>query len=276
MSLPHKKSACGHHEGETILDKPTGRRAGRADSKSAEGNGEEATGRRRERGSTAVYEDMREDILSLKIKPGTALDEVALAERFGLSRTPIREALLMLQREDLVTFLPSRSAIVTPHTMSNAHEYMDTLMLLSRAIMRLAAEMRTEASMGEIRDCRQAYAEAVTEADVDGIDAADLAFHRAISVASGNEFLGKFYRLSLDYGRRMHRLHYYPIFGAAERETCLAEHAAMVEALEQGDADRAEALAGQHVLSELRIVQRSLEPKVGLKFALGDGWRNGR
>ncbi len=255
------------------MDKPTGRRGRRAGAKKQAGNGEEATGRRRERGSTAVYEDMREDILSLKIRPGSALDEVALAERYGLSRTPIREALLMLQREDLVTFLPSRSAIVTPHTMSNAHEYMDTLMLLSRAIVRLAAEMRTDASLGEIRKSQEGYAEAVAGSDIDAIDAADLAFHRAISVASGNEFLGKFYRLSLDYGRRMHRLHFYPIFGAAERETCLAEHASIVDAIERGEAEEAEALMGKHVLSELRVVQRSLEPKVGLKFALDNNWK---
>lgn len=270
MRISLRATGAGTNE-EAILDKPTGRRGRHAGGKSRDGNGEEANGRRRERGSTAVYEDMREEILSLKIRPGTALDEVALAQRYGLSRTPIREALLMLQREDLVTFLPSRSAIVTPHTMSNAHEYMDTLMLLSRAIMRLAAEMRTEVSLVEIRARAQAYEDALKGTGIDAIDAADLAFHRSISVASGNEFLGKFYRLTLDYGRRMHRLHYYPIFGTAERDTCIAEHAAMIEALEQADAEGAEALAGQHVLSELRVVQRSLEPKVGLKFAFGSG-----
>lgn len=223
----------------------------------------------------AVYEAMREDILTLKIKPGSALDEVALAARYGLSRTPIREALLMLQREDLVTFLPSRSAIVTPHTMSNAHEYMDTLMLLSRAIARLAGEVRTSETLARIRECQEAYVEVSIGTDVDAIVAADLAFHRAISIASGNEFLGKFYDLSLDYGRRMHILHYYPLFGRAERDLCVAEHAAIVEALELGDAERAEVLVGEHVMSELRVVQRSLEPKVGTKFALGDGWRMG-
>lgn len=248
-------------------------RAGKADDAAEAGDEPEGAGRRRGRGSTAVFEDMREDILTLRMAPGTALDEVALAQRFGLSRTPIREALLMLSREDLVTFLPSRSAIVTPHTMSNAHEYMDSLMLLSRAIMRLAAEMRTPAAMREIRDSRDAYVGAVAGEDVDAMVTADLAFHRAISVASGNEFLGKFYRLSLDYGRRMHLLHYYPLFGAAERDACIAEHADMVEALQQGDADRSEALAGAHVLSELKVVQRSLEPKLGAKFALGGGWR---
>jgi DNA-binding GntR family transcriptional regulator len=232
-----------------------------------------APGKRRGRGSTAVYEDLREDILSLRIAPGSALDEVALAERFGLSRTPIREALLMLSREDMVTFLPGRSAIVTPHTMSNAHEYMDTLMLLSRAIARLAAEARTEASLREINAQRINYEAVAGSGDVHAINAADLAFHEAVSLASGNEFLGKFYRLSLDYGRRMHMLHYYPIFGAAEIADCIRAHAALAEAIEAGDGDRSETIAGEHVLSELRVVQRSLEPKIGTRFPLGSGWR---
>ena len=106
-----------------------------------EGNAE--TGKRRGRGSTAVYDDLREDIMSLQIAPGSALDEVALAERFGLSRTPIREALVMLSTEQLVSFLPSRSAIVAQHTMENTPEYLDALVLHARAVSRLAAQERT-------------------------------------------------------------------------------------------------------------------------------------
>ncbi len=232
-----------------------------------------APGRRRGRGSTAVYEDLREDILSLRIGQGTAIDEVALAERFGMSRTPIREALLMLAGEDLVTFLPGRSAIVAPHTMSNAHEYMDTLMLLSRATARLAAEARRPARIEDIRVQQKLYEDATGSSDVLKIAQADLAFHRAISFASGNEFLGKFYRLSLDYGRRMHLLHYYPIFSPEDAALCVAAHAELADAIERGDEDGAERIAGEHVLAELRVVQRSLEPKVGTRFALGAGWR---
>jgi DNA-binding GntR family transcriptional regulator len=226
---------------------------------------------KRGRGSTAVYEELREDILSLRMAQGSALDEVALAARFGLSRTPIREALLMLQREDLVTFLPGRSAIVTPHTMSNAHEYMDTLMLLSRAIIRLAAEMRTPEAVERIRARHADYAAAAAGREVDAIVAADLAFHHAISAASGNTFLGNFYRLALDYGRRMHLLHYYPLFDTDEAARCVDQHAAMLAAIEAGDPGRSEELASDHVMSELRVVQRSLEPKVGIKFSLGNG-----
>ncbi|MFM2280593.1 MAG: hypothetical protein RLZZ444_2824 [Pseudomonadota bacterium] len=234
---------------------------------------EAGAGKRRGRGSTAVYEDLREDILSLRIEQGSALDEVALAERFGLSRTPVREALLMLAGEDLVTFLPGRSAIVTPHTMSNSHEYMDTLMLLSRAIARLAAETRNTESLAEIERQRLAYETAAATGDITAINVADLAFHRAVSFASGNAFLGKFYRLSLDYGRRMHLLHYYPIFGEAEKQDCLSQHAALTAAIAAGDGDRAEELAGEHVMAELRVVQRSLEPKVGTRFALAPSAR---
>ena len=235
--------------------------------------GEVQTPRKPGRGFAAVYEELREDILSLRIAPSTPIDEVALARRFGLSRTPIREALLMLSREDIVTFLPSRSAIVTPHSMANAREYMDTLVLLSRAIMRLAAEVRPPEAISEIRSRQDAYVAAAAGGEAREIVAADLAFHRSISRASGNEFLGNFYRLTLDYGRRMNLIYYYPLFGPEERDGSMADHGEMVAAIESGDGDRCELLASEHVMAELRVIQRSLEPKVGSRFSLDQAIR---
>lgn len=223
---------------------------------------------RRTRGFAAVYEEMREDILSLRIAPGTAIDETALAARFGLSRTPVREALLMLSREDLVKFLPSRSAMVAPHSMDNAHEYLDTLALLSRAVARLAAEARRPADIERIRARQADYERATAGTGVDAIVAADLAFHRSVSDASGNGFLANFYSLTLDYGRRMMLLHYYPRFGAQDRDACIADHRAMAEAIAAGDGAACEALASRHVMSELRVIQRAFEPDVGLRFSL--------
>lgn len=229
-------------------------------------------GTRRKRGFAAVYAEMREDILALRIAPGSAIDEVALAGRFGLSRTPVREALLMLSREGLVQFLPGRSAIVAPHSMGNAHEYLDTLMLLSRAATRLAAEVRRPADIALI-EARAADYEAALDAapgldDIDAVVAADLAFHRAIAVASGNGFLANFYSLTLDYGRRMLLLHYYPHFTAAEGAARIADHRAMAAAIAAGDGAAAEAAASRHVMAELCIIQRGFEPDAGLRFAL--------
>lgn len=241
------------------------------------GNGDAATrgtapatgmARRRERGFAAVYEEMREDILTLRIEPGSAIDEVGLAARFGLSRTPVREALLMLSREALVQFLPSRSAIVAPHSMGNAHEYFDTLALLSRAVTRLAAEVRGEGDIARIAAARADYEAAVAGSEIDAVVAADLAFHRAIAEASGNGFLANFYSLTLDYGRRMLLLYYYPHFDAAERAARIADHRAMADAIAAGDGPAAEAAASRHVMAELRIIQRGFEPDAGLRFSL--------
>jgi len=243
------------------------------DAAKASSFGDEQAQRKPARGFAAVYEELREDILSLRIAPSTPIDEVALARRFGLSRTPIREALLMLSREDIVTFLPSRSAIVTPHSMANAREYMDTLVLLSRAIMRLAAEVRPPDAMAGIRAREAAFAIAAAGGETGEIIGADLAFHRAISLAGGNEFLGNFYRLTLDYGRRMNLIYYYPLFGPEERDRSIADHGEMVAAIESGDGDRCELLASRHVMAELRVIQRSLEPKVGSRFSLDQAIR---
>jgi DNA-binding GntR family transcriptional regulator len=237
----------------------------------ASDGGAEAGGRR-SRGSTAVYDDLREDILSLKIAPGSALDEVSLAKRFGLSRTPIREALIMLSTEQLVTYLPSRSAIVAPHTMENTPEYLDTLVLHARAVSRLAAQERTKAALEAIRLRQRFYEKAVSvPSDVSAIVAADLAFHNSIADASRNQFLSNFYSLSLDYGRRMLLLHYYPRFGPTEAEETKVEHDAVVEAIASADGGRAEQLATGHIHSLVKVIQRSLEPKLSPNSALSLG-----
>jgi DNA-binding GntR family transcriptional regulator len=229
------------------------------------------TGKRR-RGFVGVYQELREDILSLQIAPGSALDEMSIARRFGLSRTPIREALVMLSTEQLVTFLPSRSAIVASHMMENAPEYLDALVLHARAISRLAAQERSEAALETIRLRQREYDEATSDvSDIPSVVASDLAFHRAIADAGRNQFLCNFYSLSLDYGRRMLLLHYYPRFGHAEVAKTTAEHHALVEAIAAHDGERAEACAAQHVLSVVSVIQRSLEPRLSPSSSLGLG-----
>lgn len=216
---------------------------------------------RRPRGSTAVYDELREDILSLQIEPGAPLDEVALAKRFGVSRTPIREALIMLSSELLVRFLPSRSAIVAPHTMANTSEYLDALILHARPVARLAALKRSDRSLSDLRERQKQYEAAAGDlADIDRIVAADLAFHNAIAEAGGNEFFRHFFALTLDYGRRMMLLNYYTRFDAAEAERTRREHALLVDAIAAGDEERADDRAVKHIRSFIKVIQKSLEP----------------
>ena len=77
------------------------------------------------------------------LKPGQLLDETSLAERFGLSRSPVREALIRLAGEDLVVILPNRSTIVAPIEIASFPKYVEALDIAQRMNARLAATLRT-------------------------------------------------------------------------------------------------------------------------------------
>src|SRR5262245_43939089 len=94
---------------------------------------------RRVRGSgvQTVYEALRQAIVDVELEPGAPLDEVTLAERFGMSRTPVREALVRLAAEGLVSQLPNRNTIVAPIDFGQLPVYFEALALMYRLTTRL-------------------------------------------------------------------------------------------------------------------------------------------
>jgi DNA-binding GntR family transcriptional regulator len=88
----------------------------------------------RVRGSSRknVYETLRNEILTLALPPGQLLDETTLAERFGMSRSPIREALIRLAGDELVVTLPNRSTIVAPIEVATFPKYVEALDIAQR------------------------------------------------------------------------------------------------------------------------------------------------
>src|SRR5688500_10903535 len=91
-----------------------------------------------------VYETLRSEILTLALAPSQMLDETTLAERFGMSRSPIREALIRLAGENLVVTLPNRSTIVAPIEIAGFPKYVEALDIAQRMNARLAAALRSE------------------------------------------------------------------------------------------------------------------------------------
>src|SRR3989338_8380751 len=92
--------------------------------------------RKRGSGVRLAYEVLRDEILDLTLPPGSPVDEVALAERFAMSRTPIREALVRLEGEGLVTTLPNRSTVVANIDFPNLNAFFDALTLMYRVTSR--------------------------------------------------------------------------------------------------------------------------------------------
>lgn len=225
-------------------------------------------GQKSKRGSVRVYEELREDILWTRLDPGSVVDEVALAKRFGVSRTPVREALVMLASEDLLVFLPSRTSIVAPHMLDNFSDYLDNHLILARTVARQAAMFRGDEDLARIRAVALEYEDALTTNDVYRIFGADLTLHREISRSGHNRFTRKFHDLSLDYGRRAHVLHYFPKFGEAERQSSRQEHADLIAGIEAGDPDRCDAVISRHLQSEMDVIKRTLEPKTGFDMKI--------
>lgn len=210
--------------------------------------------RTRGQGVQRVYERLRQSILDLSLPPGSPLDETRLSEEFNLSRTPIREAMVRLTAEGLLMTLPNRNTIVAPIDFINLPVYFEALALMYRVTTRSAAVHRRPDHMIRIRALEAAYADAVSRHDALAMIFTNREFHVAVAEAGGNVYFTQLFARLLDEGRRVLRL-YYQSFDDDLPKQYVDEHADMVQAIEQGDADRADRLAAAHAAQIVRQIQ---------------------
>lgn len=228
------------------------------------------TGALRVRGSgvQTVYDALRREIVELSLEPGAGLDEVTLAQRFKMSRTPVREALVRLANDGLVTQLPNRNTIVAPIDFGNLPVYFEALTLMYRVTTRLAATGRTSASLAAMRRYQAAYSRAVAEEDVPGMIGHNRDFHVAIAEAGGNPYFTTLFTRLLDEGRRLLRLYYYKSFDNHLPDKYVDEHDAIVSAIEAGDAELCEKLAHEHANQIVAQIQAYISQDRTKRLAL--------
>lgn len=192
-----------------------------------------------------LREALEDDIVSGRLRPGQRLDEAGLAERFAVSRTPIREALIQLSASGLVEIRPRRGAFVVllgPRALLESFELMAEI---EAACARLAAQRMGPADMAAIRAAHEACRGAVAAGDEAAYYPANAVFHGAIYAATGNRVLmgealrlqralQPYRRLQLKVPRRM--------------EASFAEHEGIVEALAAGDGVGAAERVRAHVV----------------------------
>lgn len=196
-------------------------------------------------GAIHVFERLRDEILSLELKPGQLIDEASLAARFEVSRSPVREALVRLAAEGLVETVPNKGTIITPLNIEEFPKYIDALDLIQRAVMRLAARHRTDADLVAIRAAQKEFRKRVVANDALGMIAQNVVFHLAIANAGRNRFFTETYRRLLGEGRRNLRLYYRSYGDTLPEELCHA-HDAQVDAIAAQDEDLAERLGHEH------------------------------
>lgn len=211
--------------------------------------------RKRGSGVRLVYESLRDEILDLSLAPGSPIDEVQLAERFSMSRTPIREALVRLAGEGLVETLPNRSTMVSNIDFLNLHTFFDAITLMYRVTTRLAAQNHVAADLDIIRAHQAEFAAAVDAQDALAMISTNRAFHAAIAEAGRNPYYTSLFLRLLDEGRRLLRLYYQSFEDQLPREF-VDEHEAMIVAIAKRDLDTADRLARAHADQIVHQIQQ--------------------
>jgi DNA-binding GntR family transcriptional regulator len=197
-----------------------------------------------QRSSEGVARLLRKAILDGRLQPGQPLRERALAEELGISRTPIREALFILQGEGLVGLTPNRGATVRTITATDIAEIYALRAVLESHAAATAAEHVTDADLARLEE---AYArlERIGDHGIAHEQAdADLQFHAAIAHAAGNQLLktmiGQVHAFTVTYRSQ------YP-YSLEQMRRANVQHRAIIDALRGHDAPRAEALMREHV-----------------------------
>jgi DNA-binding GntR family transcriptional regulator len=229
------------------------------------------TGARGE-GAIRVYTKLREDILSMELAPGELLDDVRIGKQFNLSRSPVREALIRLSAEGLVKTLPNKSTLVAPLNIAEFSQFIDALDLMQRATTRLAAKLRTEDDIKDIKDQQAKFEDAVANRDALGMIEANRNFHIAIAIAGKNSYFTRFCERIMDEGRRMLRI-YFRSFGDTLPEELAGEHYQLIKAIEDGEEDLAERLAHEHAVqvSDRFLASLGVRHTSGMVLNAGDG-----
>jgi DNA-binding GntR family transcriptional regulator len=223
--------------------------------------------RKRGSGVKLVYDLLRDEILDLKLAPGSPVDEVQLAARFGMSRTPIREALVRLAGEGLIETLPNRSTMVSNIDFLGMPAYFDALVLMYRVTTRLAAQHHTAQDLQVIRSRQMEFTAAVGAQDALAMIATNVEFHSAIAAAGRNAYYAVFFERLLGEGRRMLRL-YYQSYEDRLPPRFVEEHEEIIAAIEARDvslADRLGKAHGEQIVEQIgRLLTRNDRSDVDL------------
>src|ERR1700760_3626047 len=202
-----------------------------------------------------VYRRVREAIVEGQIAPGTVMSQAALADELGVSRTPLREALRMLQSEGLVDAQANRRVTVTPISASDLEELVVMRVALETEAVRLSVN-RLEPEEIAARESRLAEMAHFAEAkDYARWEAPHVAFHRGLTAPAGPRINALLGQLS-DHAERYRRVH----INRSGRAWQTVGHREILDACKQGDRTLTAALMADHLSRTAFDVMELLEP----------------
>jgi DNA-binding GntR family transcriptional regulator len=191
-----------------------------------------------------VYSHVKQGVLERRYEGGTLLTEGELAEEVGVSRTPVREALLRLEVEGLIRLYPKKGALVLPVSAQEIADVVETRQLVETHAARKAVPA-PPALLARLEELLARQKEQVAAGDLDGAAVTDRCFHAEIVRNGGNEILSRLYDQLRD---RQLRMGVAVMHARPDRITkTLDEHEQILRALRAGDAETVVGLVHGHV-----------------------------
>ena len=200
-----------------------------------------------------AYAQIEEQIVTLQLPPGTVLSELVLADRLGIGRTPIREALHRLSRDGLVNILPRRGVLVSEIDLRSQLRLLEVRRELERLMARGAAERATEEERAQFAEIAKGMQRASDKEDDISFMRLDQQMNSLISLSARNEFASRSMGLMHGLSRRFWYQHYKE---AADLPLCARLHAAVAGAIADRDPDRA-AAASDRLIEYIESFARS-------------------
>ena len=206
-----------------------------------------------------VYEELKMQILTGTIVPGTRMMEVELANQIGVSRTPVREAIRKLEKEGLVVIEPRKGAYASQISTKDMVEILEVRQNMEGLAAFFAASRMQPDQLSELKEVAGLYNTAVADGNMEDMIKYDTRFHRIIVESCNNKILVQMIEQLQELVLRF-RYIYYDDFRRAEKMP--EEHRMILEAIEKGDADSARQAADVHIdrLKEM-VIQDDLQPK---------------
>jgi len=196
--------------------------------------------------ASVLVEALEEAILDGTLIAGERLNADVLAEHYGISRVPVREALRALDAHGWVVMRPRLGYYVRPKSEEELQDLFETRLVLEPAAAALAAERRSTEQMQQLRAIVARAKGEVGIPDGTALARSNQDFHRLLALATGNSVL---ISMLEPLGKRVR---FYTVTADSRRTTSVEEHALLVDAIGHRDDDRAAALARDHVLNTRR------------------------
>lgn len=194
------------------------------------------------------YQDLKRQILTLKLAPGASLDEVSLSKEYDISRTPLREIFQRLAGEGYIEIINNRGAMVSSMDYKTVRNFFLTAPMIYASIGRLATENASREQLSELQEAQDKFRGAVSQKNIEGMVFYNDQFHRLIGGIANNPYLQPSYeRLLIDH-TRISQTFYRPSDDEMikDLEEAVAHHEAMIEFIAIGDAERMVALTQAH------------------------------